>query len=109
VRGLLADLDPPRAEHAFAVGGTARALGRILGKRFDADDLDDLVLRLAVDGIEGAVAGTSITPERAETLLGGTLVLAELADRIGRPLRVGQGGLREGAALALARDAALAA
>jgi exopolyphosphatase / guanosine-5'-triphosphate,3'-diphosphate pyrophosphatase len=109
VRGLLADLDPPRAEHAFAVGGTARALGRILGKRFDADDLDDLVLRLAVDGIEGAIAGTSITPERAETLLGGTLVLAELADRIGRPLRVGRGGLREGAVLALARDAAIAA
>ncbi|MFO7572212.1 MAG: hypothetical protein R6W48_06375 [Gaiellaceae bacterium] len=109
VRGLLDALDPPRAEHALAVGGTARALGRILGKRFDADDLDDLVLRLVVDGVERAIAGTSITPERAQTLLGGTLVLAELADRLGRPLRVGRGGLREGAALALARDAALVA
>lgn len=109
IRGLLGTLDPPHAEHAFAVGGTARALGRILGDRFDADDLDHLVLRLVVDGVERVTAGTSITPERAQTLLGGTLVLAELAERIGRPLRVGRGGLREGAAIALARDAALAA
>jgi exopolyphosphatase/guanosine-5'-triphosphate,3'-diphosphate pyrophosphatase len=109
VRALLADLDPPHAEHAYAVGGTARALGRILGKRFDADDLDHLVLRLVVDGLKGTIAGTPITQERAETLLGGTLVLAELADRIGRPLRVGRGGLREGAVLALARAATLAA
>jgi exopolyphosphatase / guanosine-5'-triphosphate,3'-diphosphate pyrophosphatase len=109
VRGLLDGLDPPRVEHALAVGGTARALGRILGKRYDADDLDDLVLRLVVDGATRVTAGTSITSERAETLLGGTLVLAELADRLGRPLRVGRGGLREGAVLALARDAAFAA
>lgn len=109
VRGLLEGVDPPRAEHALAVGGTARALGRILGKRYDADDLDDLVLRLVVEGRTRVTAGTSITPERAETLLGGTLVLAELADRLGRPLRVGRGGLREGAAVALARDVALAA
>jgi exopolyphosphatase/guanosine-5'-triphosphate,3'-diphosphate pyrophosphatase len=109
VRALLADLDPPHAEHAYAVGGTARALGRILGKRFDADDLDHLVLRLVVDGVESTIAGTPITAERAQTLLGGTLVLAELADRIGRPLRVGRGGLREGAVLGLARAAALAA
>lgn len=109
IRALLGDLDPPHAEHAFAVGGTARALGRLLGGRFDADDLDHLVLRLVVDGIERVTADTTITPERAQTLLGGTLVLAELADRIGRPLRVGRGGLREGAVLALARDAALAA
>jgi exopolyphosphatase/guanosine-5'-triphosphate,3'-diphosphate pyrophosphatase len=108
VRGLLEGLDPPRAGRALAVGGTARALGRILGKRYDADDLDDLVLRLVVEGVGPVVAGTSITRERAETLLGGTLVLAELADRLGTPLRVGRGGVREGAALALARGAALA-
>ncbi|GIU95941.1 MAG: exopolyphosphatase [Gaiellaceae bacterium] len=109
VRALLADLDSPHAEHAFAVGGTARALGRLLGPRFDADDLDQLASRLVRDGVERTIAGTSITPQRGETLLGGTLVLAELADRLGRPLRVGRGGLREGAALALADADALAA
>ena len=50
-----------------------------------------------------------ITSERAETLLGGTLVLAEIAGRLGCDLQVGKGGLREGAALALARADAAAA
>ena len=50
-----------------------------------------------------------ITSERAETLLGGTLVLSEIAERLGCDLEVGQGGLREGAALALARADAAAA
>lgn len=109
IRGLLAGLEPPHAEHVLAVGGTARAVARLLGKRFDADDLDDLVLRLVVSGVERTIAGTAITPERAETLLGGVLVLAEIADRFGRPLRVSRRGLREGAILALAREEALAA
>lgn len=109
IRALLGELDPPHTEHALAVGGTARAVGGLLGERFDADELDHLVLRLVVNGVDREIAGTEITAERAETLLGGTLVLAALADRLSRPLRVGSGGLREGAALALARDAALAA
>jgi exopolyphosphatase/guanosine-5'-triphosphate,3'-diphosphate pyrophosphatase len=109
IRGLLAGLEPPHVEHVLAVGGTARAVARLLGKRFDADDLDDLVLRLVVNGVERTIAGTAITPERAETLLGGVLVLAEIADRFGRPLRVSRRGLREGAILALAREEALAA
>jgi exopolyphosphatase/pppGpp-phosphohydrolase len=50
-----------------------------------------------------------ITPERAHTLLGGTLVLAATARRLRTDLEVGRGGLREGAALALARAAAAAA
>jgi exopolyphosphatase/pppGpp-phosphohydrolase len=50
-----------------------------------------------------------ITPERAHTLLGGTLVLAATARRLRTDLGVGRGGLREGAALALARAAAAAA
>lgn len=109
VRGLLESVEPPPADRAYAVGGTARAVGRLLGKRFDVDDLDDLALRLVVEGVERTIAGTSITQERAQTLLGGTIVLAELADRIGRPLRVGRGGLREGAVLALAGEEALSA
>jgi exopolyphosphatase/pppGpp-phosphohydrolase len=50
-----------------------------------------------------------ITPERAETLLGGTLVLTAIAERLGCSLEVGRGGLREGAALALARATVAAA
>ncbi len=106
---LLAGLDPPRPETALAVGGTARAVGRLVGKRFGEDELAKLAKSIVRKGANKVVAGTGITPERGETLLGGTLVLAELARLLETPLEVGRGGLREGAALALAHDKAAVA
>jgi exopolyphosphatase/guanosine-5'-triphosphate,3'-diphosphate pyrophosphatase len=109
VRRLLGDFAPPRPDAALAVGGTARAVARLVGKRFGPDELTKLAKAIVRRGAGDVVAGTSITGERAETLLGGTLVLAEIADRLGTPLEVGRGGLREGAALALAHDKAAVA
>ena len=109
VHRLLADLEPPRPDVTLAVGGTARALGRLLGRRYGVSQLEELAAKLVAEGPARVTKGTEITPERAETLLGGTLVLAELAGRLGTRLEVGRGGLREGAALALARAEAVAA
>lgn len=109
IRALLADFDPPTPDVALAVGGTARALGRVVGRRYGVAKLAELAARLVADGPAEATKGTEITPERAETLLGGTLVLAEIAGRLDAKLEVGRGGLREGAALTLARAEALAA
>jgi exopolyphosphatase / guanosine-5'-triphosphate,3'-diphosphate pyrophosphatase len=109
VSRLVGDLDPPAPDVTLAVGGTARALGRLLGRRYSVSRLEKLARRLVDDGPSAVTEGTDITPERAETLLGGTLVLAEIARRLGTELEVGRGGLREGAALALARAQALAA
>jgi exopolyphosphatase/pppGpp-phosphohydrolase len=50
-----------------------------------------------------------VTGPRAQTLLGGTLVLCEIARLVETDLELGRGGLREGAALALARAEAVAA
>jgi exopolyphosphatase / guanosine-5'-triphosphate,3'-diphosphate pyrophosphatase len=109
VRELLADMEPPRPDAALAVGGTARAVGRIVGARFGAGKLDALADRIAAEGHESVGAGLDVTPTRLETLLGGTLVLAELARRLDTKLEVGRGGLREGAARALARVESAAA
>jgi exopolyphosphatase/pppGpp-phosphohydrolase len=46
-----------------------------------------------------------LEPARAETLLAGSLLLAEASRRLGVPFRLARGGLREGAALELARRA----
>ena len=73
------------------------------------DELTKLAKTLVRKGPHAVVAGTSITPDRAETLLGGTLVLAEVSRLLGTRLEVGRGGLREGAALALAHEAAAVA
>jgi exopolyphosphatase/pppGpp-phosphohydrolase len=60
-------------------------------------DRDRVYLRLGDDA------------QRSETLLGGTLVLAEVARRLDAKFELGSGGLREGVALALAREQSVAA
>jgi exopolyphosphatase/guanosine-5'-triphosphate,3'-diphosphate pyrophosphatase len=109
VRRLLDDLSPPSPEVALAVGGTARALGRIAARRLSANELDELAKAIARKGATRLTEGVDITAERTETLLGGTLVLAEVARLLDSPLEVGRGGLREGAALSLARAEAAVA
>ena len=105
----LSGVVPPQPDAALVVGGTARAVGRIVGRRFGRAELDELVATLSRVPAESVTATHGITPERAHTLLGGTLVLDELAGRLGTSLEVGRGGLREGAALALARAEVVAA
>lgn len=109
VERLLEDLAPPRPDATLAVGGTARAIGRLVGRRFGENELTKLAKALVRKGPQSVVAGTGITRERAETLLGGTLVLAEVSRLLGTRLEVGRGGLREGAALALALEIAAVA
>jgi exopolyphosphatase/guanosine-5'-triphosphate,3'-diphosphate pyrophosphatase len=103
IRKLLSIFDPPRPDATLVVGGTARAIGRVVGKRFGASELDELAATLRSGPAEALTASHGVTSERAHTLLGGTLVFAELARRLHGELEVGRGGLREGAALALAR------
>jgi exopolyphosphatase/guanosine-5'-triphosphate,3'-diphosphate pyrophosphatase len=109
IRQLIEGFDPPRPDAALAVGGTARAIGRVVGRRFGVEELDELVSRLSASPAGRITQPHGITPERAETLLGGTLVLAAIAERLHCDLEVGRGGLREGAALALARATVAAA
>jgi len=109
IREQLSTLDPPLPDATLVVGGTARAIGRIVGKRFGVSELDALAATLGRVPAETVTESHGITAERAYTLLGGTLVLDELARRLESELEVGRGGLREGAALALARHRAAVA
>jgi exopolyphosphatase/guanosine-5'-triphosphate,3'-diphosphate pyrophosphatase len=106
---LLDGLDPTHPDEALTVGGTARAVAKVIGPRFGARKLDELAERIAREGAAATTAGLDVTPGRSETLLGGTLVLSEVARRLDSKLEVGRGGLREGAALALARVESAAA
>jgi len=103
-QGLARMLDvfvPPAHDAALAVGGTARAVSRIIGSRFDAEQLEGLAATLQRVPLDAIVRSHGITPERARTLLGGTLVLLELAHRLAPDFEVVRGGVREGAALRL--------
>jgi exopolyphosphatase/guanosine-5'-triphosphate,3'-diphosphate pyrophosphatase len=109
VQSAFAPLSPPRPEVALAVGGSARALAKLVGRTFDADAAETAIARLARRRSVKVARAAGIDERRAETLLAGALLLAESSRALGRPLTLARGGLREGAALALAREGAAAA
>ena len=108
VRRRLDDLDAPAPTAALATGGTAGALRKIAGRSLDADRLDAVIAELSSRPRSRIAAAYGLERSRARTILAGALVLAEVQRRLDVPFEVARGGLREGAALALARVAAAA-
>jgi exopolyphosphatase/guanosine-5'-triphosphate,3'-diphosphate pyrophosphatase len=99
----------PSPHTTLAVGGSARALKRIVGPRLGIDELDH-VLEMLADNPSNVVAERyEIGEERARTLAAGAVILSEIQHRLGTPLKVSRGGLREGAVLTLLAEAAAAA
>jgi len=110
VRRSFERMQPPASDIALAVGGSARAIAKILGPRFAADDLDEAVAMLSRRPPGKVARAFGIGAERAATVLAGALLLTGASQVLGRSLELGRGGLREGAALELAaREAARAA
>jgi exopolyphosphatase/guanosine-5'-triphosphate,3'-diphosphate pyrophosphatase len=105
---LLHPIEPPQISTALAVGGSARALGKLAGRRLDETTLGR-ALELIVSQPSASLARLlSLDPPRAATLAGGAVILRELSRLLGAPFQLGAGGLREGAAARLlrAREAA---
>ena len=98
----LAELDPPRPELALATGGSARAVARIVGHEYGADDLERVIELLAARPAAESAKALGLRPDRARTLLAGAMILAEVSRLIGVPFAPSRGGIREGAALRLA-------
>jgi exopolyphosphatase/guanosine-5'-triphosphate,3'-diphosphate pyrophosphatase len=102
------DITPPRPLGALAVGGTARALRRVVGERLGAHDLADAVDELSLLPSRQIAKTFKLDRQRAHTITAGALILGEIQRRLNVELEVGRGGLREGAALQLL-DATVAA
>jgi exopolyphosphatase/guanosine-5'-triphosphate,3'-diphosphate pyrophosphatase len=94
--------DPPDADVAFAVGGSARALRRLVGSRLGADELGEAVALLGRASHAELERNHGVSGPRTTTLAAGAVILAALQERIGLPLRVSRTGLRNGALLELA-------
>ena len=109
VRAELGDVRPVRPDLAMAVGGSARAVARLVGPSFDPDVLDATIERIARRRSAKVARAHGLEPTRARTLLAGAILLAEAARTLDRPLTLAGGGLREGAALALASEGAVVA
>ncbi len=104
LRGLV----PPAAKAALAVGGSARAVAKIVGECLGAEELERAVKLLSSRRRSDVSTRFRIAPQRAETLLAGVLILAEVQGRLGVPFRLGSGGVREGAVLELLAERAAA-
>jgi exopolyphosphatase/guanosine-5'-triphosphate,3'-diphosphate pyrophosphatase len=96
------DIAPPPVETALAVGGSARAARRLVGDTLGAEELRE-ALRIVVAKHPRTIARRyGVDRARAHILPAGIVLLAEVQRRLGVPLHVCDGGIREGAVLASA-------
>jgi len=95
-----ADVVPPRVELALAVGGSARATRRLVGPWLGEAELAEALRLVETKPSRALVRRYGVDRARARILPAGVAILAEVQQRLGVPLHVCSGGIREGAVLA---------
>jgi exopolyphosphatase/guanosine-5'-triphosphate,3'-diphosphate pyrophosphatase len=105
VHEAFAGILPPRPHAALAVGGSARAIAKLVGRRLGERELDEALELLSAKRAGKVARLHGIDVERARVLPAGALILREVVHRLGVPLGLGRGGLREGVALSLLAEA----
>jgi exopolyphosphatase/guanosine-5'-triphosphate,3'-diphosphate pyrophosphatase len=108
VERQLESFDPPEPRTAYAIGGSARAVKRIVGASLGRQELEAGLALLAATPESELVRLFEIAEERTRTVAAGAVILAALQQRLGAPLRVVRGGLRDGALVELAARRAVA-
>jgi exopolyphosphatase/guanosine-5'-triphosphate,3'-diphosphate pyrophosphatase len=91
---------PPAVEAALAVGGSARATRRLVGGMLGEAELVEALALLERKTPRQIARRYGVDPARAEILPAGVILLAEVQRKLGVPLHVCSGGIREGAVLA---------
>jgi exopolyphosphatase/guanosine-5'-triphosphate,3'-diphosphate pyrophosphatase len=94
------DLHPPEVETALAVGGSARATRRLVGAELGETELAEALRIVEKTSPREVARQFGVDRARAEILPAGVILLAEVQRRLGVPLHVCGGGIREGAVLA---------
>jgi exopolyphosphatase / guanosine-5'-triphosphate,3'-diphosphate pyrophosphatase len=95
-----ADVVPPAAEAALAVGGSARAARRLVGSKLGEAELAEAFRIVDTITPREVARRFGVDRARAEILPAGVVLLAEVQRRLAVPLHVCGGGIREGAVLA---------
>src|ERR671936_775381 len=108
VARCFADVAPPLPTTAFATGGTARALKKIVGATLGPDEHAVALERVGPLNAKARARQYHLAPWRASVLPAGILILEQIQRRLAVPLQVVRAGIREGAALQLLERAAAA-
>ena len=95
-----AHLDPPTAEAALVVGGSARAARRLVGAELGETELAEALAIVETTSPREVARNFGVDRARAEILPAGVILLAEVQRKLGVTLHVCGGGIREGAVLA---------
>ena len=103
-REVLETREVPPVDAAVAVGGSAASLRRLVGDELDRHSLKRALEALCAGPCDEVAAELTLLPDRVRLLPAGILVLGAAAQRLGRPLQIGNGGLREGLLLDMARS-----
>ena len=102
------EFDPPLPRTAYAIGGSARAVKRIVGAKLGPDELATALNVLAATPERELARLFGIDEDRTRTVAAGAVILAALQSRLEVPLSVVRGGLRDGALAELAARQAAA-
>ena len=100
-RSAVSVLTPPLPGRAVAVGGSARALRRLVGKELGPGELAEAMRLLRRVSAETLCERYDLDDWRARALPAGAAILAEIQSLLQVPLEVGKAGVREGALLRL--------
>jgi exopolyphosphatase / guanosine-5'-triphosphate,3'-diphosphate pyrophosphatase len=103
VAGAFEGLRIPAADLAVAVGGSATSLRRLVGVLLEPETLERGLRVLATSPIADVARTYELDPERVKLLPAGMLLLEEASTRLGLPLQIARGGLREGVILEMIR------
>jgi exopolyphosphatase/guanosine-5'-triphosphate,3'-diphosphate pyrophosphatase len=96
-RSAVSALTPPMPRHAVAVGGSARALRKLVGKSLGPEQLEEAMRLLRRVSAEELCEHYDLDAWRAGALPAGAAIMAEIQGLLQVPLEVGKAGLREGA------------
>ena len=99
VASAFGGLTAPRPAEAVAVGGSAASLSRLAGVLLDAEAFTRSLQVLAEQPAEDVAQLFGLEIDRVRLLPAGLLILEAASESFGAPLRVANGGLREGVLL----------
>lgn len=100
IAATLAGVRPPVVTRALAVGGSAMSLRKVAGEELAPADIDDALATLNELPSEIAALHFGVDPRRARLMPAGLLLLRAAWAAFGAvPLRIADGGLREGVVL----------
>ena len=99
VAGVFEGLDAPRPDVAYAVGGSATSLRRVVGAELNRTTLAHGLRVVGAAPSEEIARRYELHPERVRVLPAGMLLLDEASRVFACPLRIASGGLREGVVL----------